>query len=384
MTEPARFFAGAAIGVLALFIAAPALASPGTDRADRLLDRSLQELVDAKAGPPGAVAVVQRGNQRVVHSAGVSELGRKGKIRGRRHMRLASTSKAFSGATALALVDDGRLALDDTIAEVLPTLPPAWGAVTLAQALNHTSGIPTFTDSSGYLDALRASLQTGPPNQADLLSYVADEPLNFDPGTQYRYSNSDNVVIALMVEAATGRSYRQGMQREILSPLGLRQTSLPTTVAMPSPFIHGYDLSNPNEPEDISEVIDPDWTGASGGMVSTPFELNEFARGYAGGELFSRRVQRRQLQLVRGSSEPPGPGRNRAGLGIFRYKTGCGTMYGHTGNFPGYTQFFAATKNGRRSVTVSATRQLNPEVDEEVFELLLEADENGVCAALAR
>lgn len=383
MTGPVRVLAVAVIGALALLTAPLALASPATDRADRLLDRSLQELVDAKAGPPGAVAVVQRGSQRVVHTAGVSEVDGK-RIRGRQHMRLASTSKAFSGATALALVSDGELALDDTIAEVLPTLPPAWGAVTLAQALNHTSGIPTFTDSPDYLAALGASLATGPPNQADLLTYVADEPLNFDPGTQYRYSNSDNVVIALMVEAVTGRSYRRGMQREIFSPLGLRQTSLPTTVALPSPFIHGYDLSNPNEPEDISEVIDPDWTGASGGMVSTPFELNEFARGYASGELFSRRVQRRQLQLVRGSSEPPGPGRNRAGLGIFRYKTGCGTMYGHTGNFPGYTQFFAATKNGRRSVTVSATRQLNPELDVEVFELLLEADENGVCAALAR
>lgn len=383
MTGSARIVLVATIGLLALLAAPLASASPSTERADRALDRALQRVVDADGGPPGAVAVVQRGNGRVVLEAGVSKVGGKAPAR-HMHMRLASTSKAFSGATALALVGDGKLALDDTIAEVLPELPPAWGPVTLAQALNHTSGIPTFTTDPDYLTALSATLETGPTDQADLLAYVAEEPLGFTPGTDYRYSNSDNVVVALMVEAVTGSSYRRAMQREVFAPLGLRETSLPKTVAMPSPFIHGYDVAPATQPEDVSEVIDPDWSGASGGMVSTPSDLNGFARGYVGAELFSRKVQRRQLKLVKGSSEPPGPGQNRAGLGIFRYRTDCGTLYGHTGNFPGYTQFFAATRNGKRSVTVSASEQLSPDVKEDVFDLLRAADERGVCAALAR
>ena len=151
---------------------------------------------------------------------------------------------------------------------------------------------------------------------------------------------------------------------------------------MPKPFIHGYDTPGAQgDPEDYSEVLDPNWTGASGGLVSTPRDLNVFARGYISGELFGKGVRRQQLQLVKGSSEPPGPGRNRAGAGIFRYRSDCGTVFGHTGNLLGYTQFFGATKNGRRSVTVSATTQLSPDLNEKVFEVLLKADEKAVCAA---
>ena len=65
------------------------------------------------------------------------------------HMRIASVAKAFSGATALSLVDEGVLSLDDTIAERLPELPEAWGEVTLRQLLNHTSGLPDYTASRG-------------------------------------------------------------------------------------------------------------------------------------------------------------------------------------------------------------------------------------------
>ncbi len=152
---------------------------------------------------------------------------------------------------------------------------------------------------------------------------------------------------------------------------------------MPTPYIHGYDVEE-NPPEDLSLLSSPDWSSASGGLVSTPYDLNEFARAYASAKPFGRKVQRQQFEFVKGHSEPPGPGRNSAGAGIFRYRTSCGTVYGHTGNIFGYTQFFAATRNGQRSVTVSASSQLTPEGNADVFELLLKADEKAVCAALAR
>ena len=70
-------------------------------------------------------------------------------------MRMASTSKAFSGAVALALVDQGMLSLDDTIAQRLPDLPAAWGAVTLRQLLDHTSGLPDFTKDQAFSATLQ-------------------------------------------------------------------------------------------------------------------------------------------------------------------------------------------------------------------------------------
>jgi D-alanyl-D-alanine carboxypeptidase len=75
---------------------------------------------------------------------------------------------------------------------------------------------------------------------------------------------------------------------------------------------------------------------------------------------------------------------NSAGLAIFRYETRCGTVWGHTGNFPGYTQFAAASADGRRSVTVSINAQHTPtDGSLVVFEALRRAEELAVCAALA-
>ena len=151
---------------------------------------------------------------------------------------------------------------------------------------------------------------------------------------------------------------------------------------MPRPLFHGYQRTA-GKWEDLSTVISPAWTWAAGGMISTPADLNRFARAYISGRLFSSRVRKAQLRTVAGDSEPPGPGMNSAGLAVFRYRTRCGTVYGHTGNFPGYTQFFAATLNGQRSVTVSVNEQLSPDIHPRVFKLLRRADTIAVCAALA-
>ncbi|MCO5327250.1 MAG: beta-lactamase family protein [Solirubrobacterales bacterium] len=379
-----RVAAFVAVALLALAAPALAQASKATERADRALDRALQRVVDTDEGPPGVIAVIQRGGDRQVHTAGVAEVGERGAPRPRMHMRLASTSKAFSGATALALVQKGKLSLDDTVGDLLPDLPSAWRRVTLQEALQHTSGIPTFTAEESFLEAFSSDPLHGPANQGKLLSYLGDAPLSFPSGSDYTYSNSDNIVVALMVEAASGLSYRKALRKYVLKPLGLGQTSLPSGPAMPAPYMHGYDVPAKGAPDDVSEIFDPRWTGASGGMVATPFNLNAFARGYVGGALFGKRVRKQQLELVRGGSEPPGPGQNRAGAGIFRYRTDCGTVFGHTGNIFGFTQLLAATKNGRRSLTVSATEQLSPSERKGVFKRLLAADEKAVCAALAR
>jgi len=333
----------------------------GAKGADAALDRALRELVVMEGGPPGAIAIVQRGNHRKVHSFGVRNIESGLPLRADDHMRQASTSKAYSGAVALSLVSKGALSLNDTIGELLPDLPDSWSEVTLRQLLNHTSGLPDFTKDQGFLDALQASPKQV-PQPRELLSFVENERLNFEPGTQYEYSNSDNVTVELMVEAAMGTSYEEQLRERVYKPLGLKKTSLPRGPDLSKPFIHGYDNDPSQQPsEDLSEVLASGWFWASGGMVTTPSDLNAFARGYVGGDLFDLKTRARQRKVFEGgASDPPGPGKNSAGLGIFRYETRCGTVWGHTGNYPGYTQFLAASPNGKRSVTVSVNEQLSP------------------------
>jgi D-alanyl-D-alanine carboxypeptidase len=171
----------------------------------------------------------------------------------------------------------------------------------------------------------------------------------------------------------------------VFAPLGLDQTSLPDGFHLGSPYLHGYDNEG-NPPEDLSTLLSGSGTWSSGGMVSSPLDANDFARGYAGRKLFGAATQDQQLQLVDGHSEPTGPGSNRAGLGIFRYRTKCGTVYGHTGNLPGYTQFLAATLDGRHSVTFSISEQLTQAVTGRLlaaFKALRRTEETAVCVALS-
>jgi D-alanyl-D-alanine carboxypeptidase len=351
------------------------------------LDGALRSLVARHGGPPGVIAIVQRGQHREVHTFGVRDLESGQRMRPGDRMRIASTAKAFSGAVALSLVSKGKLSLDDTIGERMPELPDAWSEVTLRQLLDHTSGIPDFSQDEDYRKAVFASFKKAPPPKK-LLTYFYDDKLLFEPGSKYHYSNTDNIVVALMAESVTNRSYEGQLRDRVYKPLGLRRTSLPKGTNLEEPYIHGYD-NDPKEqpPEDYSEIIAAGWSWASGGIVSTPSDLNKFIRGYVGGDLFdARTLAQQRLVLEGGSSEPPGPGYNSAGLAVFRYETKCGTMWGHTGNTLGYTQFMAASPDGSRSVVVSVNEQLTPiprEGAPGAFEALRRAEERAVCAALA-
>ncbi|MEW1690611.1 serine hydrolase domain-containing protein [Streptomyces sp. NPDC091265] len=368
---------------MAGLVYAPARAAEAPADHDRTLTRQLEELTKAPGGPPGAIAVLKRGTRTDVYRAGVARIGKPRPIAVTDHMRIASTAKAFSGAVSLQLVDRGKLRTDDTIGKVLPRLPRAWHRVTLRQLLNHTSGLPDYTMDPEFLDLVTADPRRH-FNSRRLLDFVADEPLGFRPGSRYNYSNSDNIAVALMAEAVTGRRYEDLLAQLVYRPLNLRSTSLPQGYRMPEPYMRGYDVTPPNPPEDISEALSASGVWASGGIVSTPKDVTSFIRAYAGGKLISDRTRRQQLNLVNGASEPAGPGKNKAGLAIFRYTTRCGVVYGHTGNFPGYTQLIAATPDGKRSLTVSLTTQVNKTNKPELLERLRTVEENFVCALLRK
>ncbi|MFE5795685.1 serine hydrolase domain-containing protein [Streptomyces sp. NPDC056503] len=370
--------------------------SPGTHGgggSERELRRALAELVAAPGGPPGAIAVLTRDGVRRVYHAGTADLGtgtdtgtraRTGTADGRPprahdHMRIASVAKAFSGAVALGLVDRGALDLDDTLGERLPQLPEEWHAVTLRQLLQHTSGLPDYSQSERFQAIVRADPRHRFVSRR-LLEFAYGEDLAFPPGSRYAYSNSDNIAVALMAEQATGRRYEDLLRELVYRPLDLRDTSLPSGFRLPRPFLHGYATAPGEEPEDVSEAISASGAWASGGIVSTPADLSTFIGGYAGPTLLSPRTRHAQRRFVPGDSQPAGPGVNAAGLGLFRYTTRCGTVLGHTGNTPGYTQFAAATPDGRRTVTVSVTSQVT--LDPALLARLRATEERFVCALL--
>lgn len=379
----------AALIALGLALTLPAFADAGSEQADQRLERSLNKLVAMPDGPPGVGVVVQRGGQLRFHTAGRARLDSPKPFRLDDHMRIASVTKAFTGAVTLKLVERGKLSLSDTIGEIRPEMPPSWHAITVRQLMYHTSGLPNYTATAAFQTYFVDHL-TDYISPAQVIGFAASEPLDFPPGTRYEYSNTGTFVLGLMIETVTGRSYAKNLRDLVLKPLGMNETTLPfTSPALPKPFIRGYVFAGPSQPrENVSQAISPSGVWAAGGIVSTPRDLNRFARAWGGGSLLDkpavRRAQTRFLPPFSGG-EPPGPGQNRGGLTLYRYRTSCGVVFGHSGNFPGFTQWIAATPDGRNSTVVSANMQLAPPSTgpQDVFRSLRRIVRRAACSALA-
>ncbi len=380
----------AAACCLAVATVAPAAANAGARQADARLERALDRIVAMPDGPPGVSAVVQRRKARMLHTAGRAKLDSPSPIRLGQRMRIASVTKAFTGAVVLRLVERGKLALGDTIGKLRPDLPAAWHAITVRQLLYHTSGLPNYTATPAFQAYFPAHLSDFTSVQ-QILGFAASEPVEFVPGTRYEYSNTGSIVLGLVAEAVTRKPFAKVLKQLVIKPLGLDETRFPSGVALalPKPFVRGYVFDGPGLPlVNVSQLISPSGTWSAGAIVSTPRDLNAFVRAWAGGRLLSepsvRRAQTSFLKPFTGG-EPPGPGQNRGGLAIYRYRTPCGVIFGHTGNFPGYTQFIAASPDGSRSAVVSANLQLNAPGTgpQKVFRELRRVFRRAACAALA-
>jgi D-alanyl-D-alanine carboxypeptidase len=373
-----------ALGVL-LALSPAALAGVRGTASARALDRALDRIIEARGAPPGLMVAVQRGRDREFRRRGVGDVRTRRRPALSDRYRIASVAKAYSGAVALALVSQGRLSLTDTIGQRLPGVLPIANQVTLAQALQHTGGLPDYITQQAFIDRFTRDPSAYFSPQ-DLVGFVRNVPLRFTPGSRYEYSDTDNIIVGLMAEAATGQSYEQLLARYVYRPTRARHTTLPRTVRMPRPFLHGYEVAPRRPPEDVSQVINPSGAWASGGIVSSLLDVGSFFRGYVGGRLFKAAERRAQLRFRPGSPSPPGPGTNAAGLGVFRYRTRCGTVYGHTGSFPGYRVFAASSADGRRSVAFTVNAQIVPPEsgpEPAVSRLIRRAQELAVCHALS-
>lgn len=369
----------AAVAVLAGLLFAPAAPAKFRGAPNSKLQKALNHIVASNVGPPGISVLIDRGKRTEFLQAGSADADRYRPPTPFEAFRIASVSKGFNAYLAAKLIDGGALSIETTLREKIPGVLPAAEDVDLRQLLQHTSGLADYIRAPAFVEQLIADpARYFSPTQ--LTDFVREEPLEFPPGSRYHYSDTDNIAAGLIEEAASGLSYEQLLQRRIFGPLKMRGSSLPSTVRMPRPFLHGYDVEAEKRPEDVSELINPAGAWASGGIISTPIDMGRFARRYVPTVLATSTVEQ-PFRL--GSSSPPGPGKNFAGLGLFRYETGCGTVYGHTGSFPGYRILVAATSNGRRSVVFVANSQIVPgQGSQLIAKEITRAQARAVCRAL--
>jgi D-alanyl-D-alanine carboxypeptidase len=310
---------------------------------------ALEQIVDD--GVPGVIGLARHGGQVVAAASGAADLATGQPMAVADRVRVGSITKTMVATVVLQLAAEHRLHLSDSIARWLPGLVPGGQAVTLRELLQHTSGIYDYTRDPGFLPAVTADPDRVWPLRALIAIAVAHPPL-FPPGTAYNYSNTDYLLLGLVIEKVTGHSLGRELTNRIFAPLRMRQTSLPfAQVIPPAPYAHGYWLHLPGAtgPVDVTQTS-PSMFWAAGGVVSTAGDLARFYTALLSGQLLPPRLLHQMLTTFPGSWY---------GLGIQSVRTPCGGAWGHDGDFPGYFSNAFTTLGGTRQAIVLANAELN-------------------------
>jgi D-alanyl-D-alanine carboxypeptidase len=305
------------------------------------LQHKLDSLRVAQRFPGATLGIALRDGTVLDLATGFSDTARKTPMRPGDRLLQGSVGKTYVSAVALQLIHEGKLSLDDRISKYLGREPwfarlPNANDITVRQLMTHTSGLVRYEFQPKFTADLRAQpMKVWTPEER--LAYILDSPPPFAAGAGWEYSDTNYIVLGMIIERITGTTYYAELRRRVLEPLGLRNTipsdraDLPGVVngyAGPGNELGGYDASL----VDGRLAVNPglEWTG--GGIASSAGDLARWAKLLYEGKAFDPSLLPRLLDGV-----PARLGRNaRYGLGVIIRPTALGTTYGHSGFFPGY------------------------------------------------
>ncbi|MGW5849773.1 serine hydrolase domain-containing protein [Streptomyces sp. NPDC055254] len=346
----ARTAPAAAVPAAGRTVAAPAPAPPaGPD--PEALTRALRQTTDA--GAPGAMARFTGPDGVLSRAVGVRDRSSGSAMDTRARFRIGSVSKTFTAVVLLQLVAEGKIALDAPVNRHLPGLLPD-DRITVRHLLNHRSGLADYTNAMfertvpGF-EAVRNKVF----GYRELVELSLAEPRTTEPGAAYSYSNTNFVVLGMLIEKATDRPVAEEYQRRVIKPLKLRDTSYvhPRTAVR---GLHARGYLHPDEtgaPLVDSTEQTASWAQSAGAVISSPADLNTFVSALLGGRLLSPGM----LDAMLTTRPTDGTNTRHYGLGLRRYDLSCGrSVYGHTGTVQGFYTYAFATRDGRRSLAAMA------------------------------
>lgn len=264
--------------------------------------------------------------------------------------RIGSVTKQFTAVAILRLQQQGKLRVTDTVRMHLPDYPDTGDRITIHHLLTHTSGIPNYTDRPDNDPTKRHTV-------AEKVAIFAKEPLEFEPGTQFRYSNSGFFLLGAIVEAASGRPYATFLADDVLAPAGLRRTGY-GDAPDDADAAEGYELTE-METTVLAPPIDMSNPFAAGALRSTPNDLVAWDAALRGGDLLTEASRTAMLagELESGAGLAPGA---RYGYGV-----NVGELLGrpyvsHNGGINGFGTFFTRFPDDEIVVVVYSNRNPFP------------------------
>ncbi|MER5726817.1 serine hydrolase domain-containing protein [Streptomyces sp. NPDC002138] len=315
------------------------------------LAKALQSTLDA--GAPGALARYTGPDGVKSKTLGIQDTAHGTPMDVRSRFRIGSVSKTFSSVVLLQLVNEGRVDLDTPVNQYLPRLLPD-DRITVRHLLTHRSGLSDYTNAMfentvpGF-EAVRNKVFS----YQELVDLSLAEPRTAEPGVSYSYSNTNFVVVGMIIEKVTGKPVEKEYDRRIIKPLKLRNTSYvhPSTVIR-GRHAHGY--LHPDE--DGQPLVDSteqtvSWAQTAGAVISNAADLSTFMSGLVGGKLLPARM----LDMMTTMTPTDAAKTRFYGLGLRRYDLSCGTqVFGHTGTVQGFYTYAFTTRDGKRSLSAMA------------------------------
>jgi D-alanyl-D-alanine carboxypeptidase len=303
---------------------------------DDATQASFQQVLDntrATAGFPGVIALVRSPQGTWIGTSGTTGEGLDGAPTPTDHTRVGSLTKTMTATVILQLAEEGKLDLSDPIGSFVPGMPNG-DTATIQQLAEMTSGIAPYTTSDAFQAQLFADpLKVWTPQE--LVAFEQGQPAEFAPGEGWQYSNTNYVLLGMVIEQVTGQSITDVFQERLFGPLGMTDTSFPgSSNAIADPHLRGVT----EQGQDDGVTADAtDWNPSeaytAGEVISTLEDLETWAHALFTGEgILEPETQQMRRDSINRTIAP-----NSATAG---YGFGIGDMggwWGHDGQIPGYT-----------------------------------------------
>ena len=328
---------------LALFSAAHAQ-TPDKAKLDQFFDRLAE-----KNKAMGSLTIAKDGNVLYTRAIGYSQINaaEKKPLTVANRFRIGSITKMFTAAMILQLVEEGKLKLTDTLDKFFPQIPNAQ-KIAIAQILAHRSGI-----HDSILDRnLRPSSPTNAITKDEMLAIIAKGTPDFEPDAKHSYSNSGYLLLGLIIEKLTGKSYQDALKKRITSKIGLKDTYTATgnidvnRNESLTYFKTGGDWKQGPETH-------PSLLFSAGAIVSTPNDLAKFIHALFDGKIVSKESLAAMKTI-----------RDGDGFGMMEPFTFAGKIfYGHTGGADNYGAWLAYLPEEKLAVAYTTNAKVYPVVN---------------------
>lgn len=340
------------------------------DKTERAIESAVDRMMSENKIPGAIVGVKIPGEGELVVAKGKADIETGRDIDPGDMLRIGSVTKTFTITVLLRLVDEGRIGLDDALDGYFPEIPNS-ADITIRQLANMTSGLFDYTQDKGLLETLSEDTGRKWTPKELLEAGISNDPY-FPPGEGFHYSNTNYLILGMIVEQLTGNNLAKEIDTRIIKKLRLDETLFPSDRSIPGRHSHGYMFDvDGRQLKDVTVYLDPSFSWAAGAMISDLDDLETWARALATGELLSKDTQKQRLTWVKGQ------------VGNFPFEYGLGIarvngFIGHGGDIPGYScaEFYHPDRNATVVVLLNkdpnGTEAAGLSLSKEISKIILE------------